>query len=303
MSVENSGLLVLGASGYIGKKLRSAFAAENVRATYCRSAFSNGIQFDATTMRIADIVDRRREFSHCLILLGDTRLDSCARDVAASTRLNVDGIKRVIDDLCELEIFPIFASSDNVFDGAVGGYSETDAPSPIGVYGRQKFEIERFLSDRGNDHLILRFTKVYGAELDDGTMFTAWLKLLLAGEAITVATDQVLSPVFIDDVIAGIKRLIETSATGIFHIAGPVAASRAELLDDMLSEGDDFLPKDPQVQRCRINDLGLLEQRPLRVSLSAEKLVRHTGINLTGPIEGIRRVFERASQSGVLKLS
>jgi len=205
--------------------------------------------------------------------------------------------------LYEFGIFPIFASSDNVFDGSTGDYTETDPPSPIGVYGRQKLEIEKFLATRGDDHLILRFTKVYGDDLDDGTMFTAWLKSLLAGETITVATDQVLSPVFIDDVMAAIERLIETAATGIFHIAGPMAASRAELLDDMLSEGQEFLPKNPQVQRCRINDLGLLEQRPLKVSLSAEKLVRHTGIDLTGPAEVIRRVFENARQAGVLKVS
>jgi dTDP-4-dehydrorhamnose reductase len=58
----------------------------------------------------------------------------------------------------------VFFSTEYVFDGTAGPYSEEDPPSPISVYGRSKLAAEDAVRQITNNHLIIRTTAVYGWE-------------------------------------------------------------------------------------------------------------------------------------------
>ena len=81
-----------------------------------------------------------------------------------SYAINVQSTRRVIDDLVELGIKPVFTSSEYVFDGEQGNYVEDDPAIPSTVYGSQKLQIEQYLTDRCVDYAVLRLAKVYGSD-------------------------------------------------------------------------------------------------------------------------------------------
>src|SRR4030042_6646013 len=174
--------------------------------------------------------------SQAIILLGDTNPESCAAEIEKSTALNLDSIKSVIDYLKHLQIKPVFASSEFVFDGTRGNYTEWDPVNPILTYGRQKVDIERYLQNSCDEFIIVRLAKVFGSQRGDRTLFTSWLDAIERCETILCAYDQVFSPIYIDDVVEGIMRLVETNSSGIFHLSGRKPFSRIALLEMLLTE-------------------------------------------------------------------
>jgi dTDP-4-dehydrorhamnose reductase len=84
-------------------------------------------------------------------------------------------------------------STDYVFDGTkTGAYAETDAPNPVGVYGRSKLAGEEAVHAAGADHLIFRTSWVYAAR---GKNFLRTI-LRLAGEReeLRIVADQFGAP-------------------------------------------------------------------------------------------------------------
>jgi dTDP-4-dehydrorhamnose reductase len=267
-------ILVVGGSSFLGRRLLARLGPARALGTYCRAPIPDGVQFDALTMDLDAVLTAPEEFSHAVLLLGNTRIVSCAEDPERSEQLNVAALQRLIRRLAQRGITPVFTSSDAVFDGAKGGYTEEDAPNPVVTYGRQKLAVERFLAEQGPPHLIVRLTKLAGTERGDGSLFTAWLDQIERGETIRCAYDQRLSPIDVEDAVEAICRLIESDAQGVFHAGGPRAYSRLDLLQLLLSR----VRVPAKVVPCRLRDVPLPETPPLDVSLNSEKLMRTTGL-------------------------
>jgi len=292
--IGDKNVLILGASGYIGPHLRDRLGPDNVVATYNSSPIVNGTHFDALSMRLPEILNTRTPISHAVILFGATNLNECAKNVEETQALNVDGIVRVIKDLIDAKIRVVFCSSDSVFDGISGNYSETDPPNPIVQYGIQKLEVERFIQDHCDDFCIIRPTRVYGTTLGDGSLFTSWISSLKNNELIKVATDQIMCPILMSDLTMGINKLLDLSATGIYHLAGPVVNSRAGFFDMLVEEIQAHLTEAPRVEYCRLSQFELPEIPPLNVSLNASKFIETTGFRPMEPRQAIQVMLANA---------
>ncbi len=279
-------ILILGASSYVGRPLFDRLGPQRAAATYHQRPLDAAVRFDSLSMDLAEVVKDPSSFSHAVILFADKNPESCAADPAGSRALNVESVCRVLDRLRQWGVTPIFASTEFVFDGSEGRRRETDAIRPVLVYGRQKAEVERRIQESFGRHLILRLGKVFGRQRGDGTLFTKWLDAIERGETIRLATDQIFSPVYIDDVIEAVVRLIDLDLSGIYHVAGGQTASRPEFLEMLLEELRRRGPFEPKVARCSLHGLGLNELWPLDVSLDSRKLVAETGLRLTD----VRRV-------------
>lgn len=277
MTSVSGRVLVLGGSGYVGRRLVARLGPARAVATYCSRPIDSGVHFDALTMDVSDLIGGGSPISHAVILFGDPNPESCAADVATSTALNVDSIRSVIDRLVALRIKPVFISSEFVFDGVKGNYVETDAVNPVLIYGRQKVAVERHLERMCGDYAIVRLAKVFGAGRGDGTLFTSWLEAIERGAPIRCAQDQTFSPIHVEDVAEALVRLVESDCRGVFHLAGPRPYRRIELLRILLAR----VPREAaavDVIPCSIHDFPLRERRPLDVSMRPDKLVDATGV-------------------------
>ncbi|MBW2619611.1 MAG: sugar nucleotide-binding protein [Deltaproteobacteria bacterium] len=286
-------VIILCASGFIGQALYRRFGREGVVAAYYSRPVEDGFYFNARETRLADVIADPERISHAIILLGDTKPESCAADPIRSKELNVEGIKRILDQLREWSITPIFASTEVVFDGTRGGYTEDDPVSPTLVYARQKVEIEEYIADGFENYLIARLALVYGTTPEDGTLLTSWAAAINRGQPLACAYDYFSSPIHVDDVAEAIQALIRADRRGIYHLAGPKAYSRCQLLDLLLAETQQRGLDLPPVRRCSINDFEVTEPRPLDVSLKNGKLVHDTGFRPRELASACREVADR----------
>lgn len=291
---ENKKILILGGSSFVGRNLFRRLGSNKAIATYCRNSLSGGVYFDSVSMELTDIIKDPQDISYAVILLGDTNPETCVEDIAKSQLVNVDSIKSLLDDLKKWHIKPIFTSSEFVFDGAKGNYIETDPVNPILVYGRQKVEIEKHLTDNFDEFAILRLAKVFGSGLNDGTIFSKWIKTIKSNPVINCAADQIFSPVYIDDVVSGIIAVINGRLNGIFHLAGKVAYARIDLLKMLISYSRPYLPHEVTIVPRSIYDFNLREKRPLNVSMRSDKIVKAAGLEISDTEQICQRIVRRA---------
>ena len=200
-------------------------------------------------------------------------------DEPGTRRLNVEATCRLIDQLLERGIIPVFASSDAVFDGSRGSRTETDTPRPVLTYGKQKLEVENYLAQHAAKWLVVRLAKVIGTAAA-GDMLEDWMNALDAGTEIVCARDQVLSPVHVDDVVRALTELACGSHTGLFHVAGPDVLTRWDLLQLLIGEVARFRAVDPRVRACRLAELKVAEPRPCDSSMSSAKLREILGFDM-----------------------
>lgn len=296
---DNKRILILGASGFLGRHLFRTLGSERAVATFNNSPILGGVHFDSLSMGMLDILEAPEAFSHAVILLGDTKPDNCALDIAKSRALNVDSIKNILYDLQRWNIKPMFTSTEVIFDGIKGNYVESDEVNPILTYGKQKVEIERFMQDQFEDYLIIRPALIYGSERADGTILSTWLDSIEKGEVSHCAYDYVCSPIHIDDVVAAIINLVEIEANGIYHLAGHSAYSRLELYNILLGQVNQIYPVDLEPISCSMHDFNLMEKRPLNVSMKPDKLVSATGLVIKDVKDACGLLAEDAFRGGV----
>jgi len=265
--------LIIGASGFVGCRLFQVLGRGNAVPTFNRRPMDGGVAFDARTMRLADVLLKwHRGLTHAFILQGVTAIDTCARDPQGTTEINVAGTKRIIDDLLEHGVVPVFASSDAVFDGSRGLWGEDDPANPILTYGRQKVDVERYLLGKSDAALVLRLAKVVAATPGAGDMLGGWLDSLENGQTIRCASDQIFSPVTVDDAADAFVRLAEGGLRGLFHVCGPRPVSRLELLRTLLAEAARYREFPERIVPCSIRDFDFAEPRPFDTSMSPHKL-------------------------------
>jgi len=289
---KHSRFLIIGASGFIGRHLYARLGREHAIATYCQHPIAGAVYFDASQMRLSETFLRGNHgIAFAFLLGGIGKLDDCARDPEGTARVNVDGIKRMIDDLEAAGVKIIFTSSDAVFDGTRGDWTEDDPPNPILTYGKQKVAVENYLIEEGSTWVIARLAKVVGVEPGAHNLIGAWLDEIEAGRMLKCAGDQIFSPIAVEDVITALIRLAEGPFTGIFHVCGPRSMSRLDLLNMLKNEIQHYKNMEVKIVPCSIKDFSLVEERPLDLTMSPKKLYSTLGI----AFEDMENVCRRAA--------
>lgn len=142
-------------------------------------------------------------------------------------------------------------STDYVFDGTKGAeYIETDAPNPLGEYGKSKLDGERSIIQVGGSYLILRTSWVYSLRRE--SFVTKVLQWSRQQRRMQVVADQVGSPTWARMLAEITAQLLAKSKKevvgwiderkGIYHLAGDGRASRLEwakaILDNDPNKGE-----------------------------------------------------------------
>jgi len=266
--------LVIGASGLIGRRFLRAVGPASATGTFLTRPFPGGVRFDMTQGGIGELLARLPgDFTHAVVMGGNSTIDRCARDPEGTARVNVTGPCCLIDELLERNITPIFTSTDGVYDGSHGLWREDQPAQPILTYARQKLEVEQHLAAQNCPWLAVRVAKVLDAEGDPTAVLAPWIADLRSGRLIRCATDQRFSPVGADDVIAAIRGLAEAGVSGVYNLGGGEALSRWDLLAMLVVALERVHPIAPRIEASSIRDFPFAEPRPLDTSMDIGKLV------------------------------
>lgn len=288
----NPRYLILGASGLIGRRLFEHLGQAAI-GTYCRTQVPNGLYFDATEDSLSEKLQQFKGIKFGVIAFAEARIDQCARARDTSAVLNITATKKAIDALLENEIKPVFMSSDMVFDGSSGNYSEADPAKPCVTYGEMKIEIENYLASSGCPYLSLRLARVICSDPNFQSDLLNWATAIDRDSTIVCASDQLSSVIDVDDVATGLRALAEKGKSGLFHLSGPSALSRADLFNLLVSALGEYRTINPKLEVCSIHDFTeFAERRPLDISLNSEKFINATGFR-PRPIEETCREFAK----------
>jgi len=142
-------------------------------------------------------------------------------------KINVKGVEYIAEAARAIDAHIIHVSTDYIFDGKDGPYSENALPNPVGYYGRTKLASENALRISGTFFTILRTNVLYGIAPNSRPDFVRWvINSLNEKENIRIVKDQINNPTFIDDLIQGINKIIEFRKTGTYNIGGKEFLSR-----------------------------------------------------------------------------
>ncbi len=117
----------------------------------------------------------------------------------------------------------IHLSTDCIFDGKKGNYSEIDKPNETNNYGRTK----RFGEIKDNKNLTLRLS-IIGDELKEGTGLFSWF-MRQEGE-ITGYARAIWNGITCLELAKQIDRIIDIDLIGIYHLAPDFNISKFHLL-------------------------------------------------------------------------
>jgi dTDP-4-dehydrorhamnose reductase len=199
-----------------------------------------------------------------------TEVDACEKDPDAAYAANVHATAAVARAAKLAGAHLVHVSTDYVFDGDAGPYSEDALPNPRGVYALTKHMAEQAARVYVPGCAIARTAVVYGWPAAGRSNFGAWLVgALEKGQPVKLFEDQVVSPSFADSVAAMLVELGERRLGGVWNTCGGTIIDRVGF-GRALCEVFGFDAS--LITPTRMADLKLASPRPLRSGLKTDKV-------------------------------
>ena len=198
-----------------------------------------------------------------------TAVDACETQRELSWRVNVDGTANVASACREHGARLVHVSTDYIFDGEDGPYTEEDEPNPISHYGAGKLESEKAVKSRCLDWVIGRTMVLFGDAPNVRPSFVKWLvDNLSRGQSVRIVDDQIGSPTLADNLAEMLVALLDSGKIGIYNTAGDALVDRHEfaVMAARLFGLDSGL-----IQRIKTKDLNQPAPRPLKSGLIMDK--------------------------------
>ena len=161
--------------------------------------------------------------THVIHTAAITNVDQCESDRELCQEVNVDATKSLFDVTQRFFAHFLFVSTDFVFDGKKGKYSEEDEVNPLSFYAESKVEGENFLlNSEYKNWSIARTIIVFGQGNNlSRSNIVLWVKDSLSNKQnIKVVNDQFRCPTWAEDLAWGCIAICEKSKIGIYHLSG-----------------------------------------------------------------------------------
>lgn len=217
-------------------------------------------------------------------------IDYCERHPDVAEEVNVNYTIALAEMCRERKVRMVFTSTDTVFDGNRGNYTEADAPAPVNHYGRTKVRAEQAVAERLEDFCIARLAIVMGLRFyGEGNSFLCrLLDALESGREVPVPAEEIRSPV---DVVTAGRALLElagNSFQGIIHLAGNDRLSRLEF-SRLIAERLGYPPE--RVVAAAAADIPGRARRPRDASMDNAKARATLRMPMRGVLDGLELVL------------
>lgn len=183
----------------------------------------------------------------------------------------------------------VHISTDAVFDGTRGDYTESDPPSPINIYARTKLDGEHAVADANPDALIARVNFFGWSWQGSRSLSEYFYNHLAAGSPIEGYTDLIFCPLLVNDLVEILLRMFERGLSGIYHVVSSEAQSKFAF-GQMLAR--EFGLDETLITPASYQESGMKAPRSPRLTLRSEKLACALGETLPAQQPGLRRYAE-----------
>jgi dTDP-4-dehydrorhamnose reductase len=223
-----------------------------------------------------------------------TNVDWCEDHPELAEQANVQASSFLAEIAQELDARFIYISTDAVFDGKRGNYSETDQPAPLSVYAKSKWRGEQEVLRRHSSPLIVRVT-IYGWNAQPKQSFAEWvLGEIAAGKQVRGFSDVYFCPMLANDVAEVLLTMLDRGLSGLYHVVGSERVTKFDFAGRVAMA---FNLGVDRVVPMSLVEAKLRARRPVDPSLSTAKICAALGRPMPDVNTGIRH-FRELQQSG-----
>lgn len=279
-------VLITGSNGLLGQHLIPVFLQDSRYTVIATGRGPNrlpaqeGYTYEAVNLRDAASVNHLLEKHQPDVLIhaaAMTQVDDCERNKDACWDINVSATRFLINAAEKYSgTFFVFLSTDFVFDGLQGPYSEDDPVNPISYYGASKVAAERLVRNSKLPWAIVRTVLVYGVAADPKrSNIITWVKNNLEqGKKLKVVVDQWRTPTLVQDLAEGCKLVADKKANGIYHISGSETLTPYE----MAVQTAGYFKLNPQMlEQVDAKTFTQPAKRPAKTGFIIDKAVKDLG--------------------------
>ena len=305
-------MLVVGSNGLLGQKVAEMLVRGTSGSVTLASIEDEPVRglepaeyvkADITSKKEVKQLVARAEPDVIINCAAITNVDACESERELAWKVNVGGVENLIEASHRTDAMVVQISSDYIFDGKNGPYTEEDRPEPVSYYGKTKLASENALRASGVKYLIARTMVLYGYAQGVKANFVLWLvQSLEKNTAVRIVDDQLGNPTLADDLAYGLIRAVELGRTGIYNIAGRDIVSRYEFA---LRIARTFKLDESLISPIKTAQLRQPAQRPLKSGLITLKAEVELGIHPSTIEQGLavvknqlNRGARRVSDSG-----
>jgi len=235
-------ILITGSNGLLGQKLLHKLRQDPSVELFATSKGGNRVsEQNGYTYSELDITDQKQVAELIANKKPDvvintaaiTNVDLCEDEKQACDALNVDAVRYLADACEKIDAHLIQISTDFIFDGEDGPYTEQDKPNPLSYYGLSKLKSEELLQAHTVKWTVLRTIIVFGVgeKLSKGNI-VLWAKGALAkGDPLNIIDDQFRAPTLAEDLADICILAAKKKALGIFNASGKDIMSIYEIVE------------------------------------------------------------------------
>jgi dTDP-4-dehydrorhamnose reductase len=276
-------ILITGSNGLLGQKLISALKSSNIVLATSRGENiindKGGYQYQSLDITSEnDIKSTILKFKPDAVIntAAMTNVDTCENERENCDKINVHAVQYLADACTLIGAHLVHISTDFIFDGEGGPYSEDDVANPISYYGLSKWKSEKLLHTSGCNWSILRTIIIYGtADNLKRNNIVLWGRgALIKGEPLNIINDQFRSPTLAEDLAQACILVVNKKAIGTFHVSGKDIMSIYEMVERMAK----FYKCDTsKINSISTSTLNQKAQRPLKTGFLLNKAFSKLG--------------------------
>ncbi len=309
-------ILVTGASGLLGLNLALEAAKDH---TVFGQVNSHTLSFCPFTVLEADLLtpgagdcgatgdceatlDRLLEQTqpdwviHCAAL---AIVDACETDPARARKLNTEVPGKLAELVARGGARLVHISTDAVFDGLRGEYTEEDLPNPLSVYARTKLDGERLVA-QANPQAIIARVNMYGWSLSGTRSLSEFFFYnLQAGKPVLGFTDVYFCPLLANDLAQILLKMLASDLCGLYHLVSSECITK---YDFGIALARRFGLNEGLITPSSVASGGLKATRSPRLTLRTDKLASAIGQPLPGISTGLDRLYTLYQQDYPQKL-
>jgi len=274
-------LLITGVSGLLGNNLAYYFKDKyEILGLYnSHPVVINGIRTEKCDITSKESIKKTiHEFNpsiiiHCASL---TNIDLCEIDKDIAKEINILSTEYLVESVIDKDVKLIYISTDAVYDGVRGNFSENDDVNPLNYYGLSKLKGELEITKKENS-LIFR-TNIFGWNIRDKKSLGEWvLDELKANRNVNGFKDAYFSSIYTLEFARIIDIAIQKDLSGVYNCGSIDFCSKYMFGQKIASSfGLDYSLITP----ISMDEFNFRASRGKKLTLNIEKLQNELGYKL-----------------------
>ncbi len=272
-------ILITGASGLLGINLALEAACQH---TVFGTLNSQKLKSEAFTVIETDLLEPgavERVFDesqpdwviHCAAL---ANLEACEANPEFARQLNTELPKNMAIQCRKGGARLLHVSTDAVFDGLRGNYTEQDTPSPLSVYSQTKLAAESAVAEACPDAIIARINLFGWSMSGERSLAEFFFNNLQVGVPIIGFDDVYFCPLLANDMADIFLKMMEKGLRGTYHVVSSESISK---YDFGVAIARKFGLDHKIITPKSVKDSSLTVARSPNLTLKIDKLIHDLG--------------------------